>query len=166
MVLRVVHVLAQKVHMWKLRSLLGYLTGLVPIAAFSPEVRVLKSCARSNLHFSHLMTSLVRVPVMLQGSYLGKASDVALGIAIPVHSHIAINSVLSDYVPKSVRGRSPSTIFETLSAQTAAKRLHCQIANGSAYKSIMSGEKFLASLLQVWPGLVLSPQLASCCLDS
>jgi succinate dehydrogenase (ubiquinone) membrane anchor subunit len=44
------------------------------------------------------------VPVS-QGSYLGKASDIALGIAIPVHSHIAINSVLSDYVPKSVRGK-------------------------------------------------------------
>lgn len=37
---------------------------------------------------------------------MGKAADVALGIAIPVHSHIAINSVLSDYVPKSVRGEA------------------------------------------------------------
>ena len=45
------------------------------------------------------------VPV-LQGSYLGKAADIALGIAIPVHSHVAINSVLSDYVPKSVRGKA------------------------------------------------------------
>ena len=35
---------------------------------------------------------------------LGKAVDLALGVAIPVHSHIAINSVLSDYVPKSVLG--------------------------------------------------------------
>ncbi|CAL8466764.1 g6300 [Coccomyxa elongata] len=52
-----------------------FLAGVVPIAALSPT-----------------------------GSYLGKAADIALGIAIPVHSHIAINSVLSDYVPKSVRG--------------------------------------------------------------
>ena len=36
----------------------------------------------------------------------GKAVDLALGVAIPVHSHIAINSVLSDYVPKSVLGKS------------------------------------------------------------
>ncbi|CAK0755071.1 hypothetical protein CVIRNUC_002345 [Coccomyxa viridis] len=35
---------------------------------------------------------------------LGKAVDIALGVAIPVHSHQAINSVLSDYVPKSVLG--------------------------------------------------------------
>lgn len=40
----------------------------------------------------------------MQGTYLGKAADLALGVAIPVHSHIAINSVLSDYVPKSVLG--------------------------------------------------------------
>ena len=46
---------------------------------------------------------------LLQGSYLGKAADIALGIAIPVHSHIAINSVLSDYVPKSVRGKGSSS---------------------------------------------------------
>jgi len=31
-----------------------------------------------------------------------------MGVAIPMHSHIAINSVLSDYVPKSVLGKSHS----------------------------------------------------------
>ena len=41
---------------------------------------------------------------LLQDTALGKAVDIALGIAIPVHSHQAINSVLSDYVPKSVLG--------------------------------------------------------------
>ena len=40
----------------------------------------------------------------LQHSYLGRTADVALGVALPLHSHVAINSVLSDYVPKSVRG--------------------------------------------------------------
>ena len=39
-----------------------------------------------------------------QGTALQRVTDVALGVAIPVHSHIAINSVLSDYVPKSVMG--------------------------------------------------------------
>ncbi|DBA67086.1 TPA: hypothetical protein ACH3X2_001414 [Trebouxia sp. C0005] len=38
------------------------------------------------------------------GSALQKASDTALGIALCLHSHIHINSVLSDYVPKSVLG--------------------------------------------------------------
>eukprot|EP00891_Asterochloris_glomerata_P001130 jgi/Astpho2/1130/e_gw1.00021.123.1_t len=46
------------------------------------------------------------IPILLQGTALQRVTDVALGVAIPVHSHIAINSVLSDYVPKSVMGAS------------------------------------------------------------
>ena len=33
-----------------------------------------------------------------------RATDFALGVAVPVHAHVAINSVISDYVPKSVMG--------------------------------------------------------------
>lgn len=29
-----------------------------------------------------------------------RISDLALGIAIPVHSHMAMNSVITDYLPK------------------------------------------------------------------
>ena len=29
--------------------------------------------------------------------------DLALGVALPVHSHIGLNFVISDYVPKSMR---------------------------------------------------------------
>ena len=29
--------------------------------------------------------------------------DLALGVALPVHSHIGLNFVISDYVPKSAR---------------------------------------------------------------
>ncbi|CAL5227432.1 g10395 [Coccomyxa viridis] len=53
----------------------AFLAGAVPLAALSPK-----------------------------DTTFGKAVDLALGVAIPVHSHIAINSVLSDYVPKSVLG--------------------------------------------------------------
>ena len=42
----------------------------------------------------------------LQGIIL-RATDFALGVAVPVHAHVAINSVISDYVPKSVMGASP-----------------------------------------------------------
>lgn len=42
---------------------------------------------------------------LVQGSSARRAVDVGLGIAIPVHSHVALNSVISDYVPKSVRGK-------------------------------------------------------------
>ena len=43
--------------------------------------------------------------VAMQGSAVQKVSDTALGIALCLHSHIHINSVLSDYVPKSVLGK-------------------------------------------------------------
>jgi succinate dehydrogenase (ubiquinone) membrane anchor subunit len=39
-----------------------------------------------------------------EGTLPRKAVDVGLGIAIPLHSHIALNAVISDYVPNSVRG--------------------------------------------------------------
>ena len=37
---------------------------------------------------------------MLQGSAVQRISDVGLGVAIPLHSHMAMNSVITDYVPK------------------------------------------------------------------
>ena len=70
-------------------------------------------CARGDvpshkfIAFSCLLTPSIIVYVSsLQHSYLGRTVDVALGVALPLHSHVAINSVLSDYVPKSVRGES------------------------------------------------------------
>ena len=48
---------------------------------------------------------VVATLLLLQDTTLGKVLDLGLGVAIPVHSHIAINSVLSDYVPKSVLGK-------------------------------------------------------------
>ena len=38
-----------------------------------------------------------------EGDGLGRVVDVALGVAVPVHSHIALNYVVSDYVPKGAR---------------------------------------------------------------
>ena len=43
--------------------------------------------------------------VVMQGSSVQKVSDTALGIALCLHSHIHMNSVLSDYVPTSVLGK-------------------------------------------------------------
>ena len=39
-----------------------------------------------------------------QGSQLQKPVDLALGVVGPVHSHIAMNMVLSDYCPPALRG--------------------------------------------------------------
>ena len=42
--------------------------------------------------------------LMSQGSMLTRCADLALGVALPIHSHIAVNNVISDYVPKNVAG--------------------------------------------------------------
>ena len=51
------------------------MAGLVPAAFFTPE-----------------------------GSQLQKPVDLALGVVAPVHSHITMNMVLSDYCPPKLRG--------------------------------------------------------------
>ena len=80
--------------------------------------------AQSQRRLSKLLQAFVSIPgvvntcpalvvaalVFLQDTTFGKVLDLALGVAIPVHSHIAINSVLSDYVPKSVLGKSPFSV--------------------------------------------------------
>lgn len=38
--------------------------------------------------------------IAVQGSAVQRISDVGLGVAIPWHSHMAMNSVITDYVPK------------------------------------------------------------------
>ncbi len=41
----------------------------------------------------------------LQGSTLTRGADLALALVLPVHSHVAMNNVISDYVPKNVAGK-------------------------------------------------------------
>lgn len=39
-----------------------------------------------------------------QGDALGRVIDLGLNAALPIHGHIAMNYVVTDYVPKSVAG--------------------------------------------------------------
>ena len=39
-----------------------------------------------------------------QGDLFGRIVDAGLTVALPIHSHIAMNYVVTDYIPKSVRG--------------------------------------------------------------
>ena len=66
----------------------------------------------------------------LQHSYVGRTADVALGVAVPLHSHVAINSVLSDYVPKSVRGQ------HTQNSMLSSGALHSLLLSACSLKSI------------------------------
>uniref|UniRef100_A0A7S0KM59 Succinate dehydrogenase [ubiquinone] cytochrome b small subunit n=1 Tax=Ostreococcus mediterraneus TaxID=1486918 RepID=A0A7S0KM59_9CHLO len=51
---------------------------------------------------SFALAGLVPAAAMLPGGSL--PIDVALGVALPVHSHIALNFIISDYCPKAMRG--------------------------------------------------------------
>ncbi len=42
--------------------------------------------------------------VFMQGNTLVSLTDVALGVALPIHSHISMNGILSDYVPPRYMG--------------------------------------------------------------
>ena len=63
---------------------------------------------------------------VLQGSVLTRCADLALAVVLPVHSHVAVNNVISDYVPKNVAGKlllAPSSII--LQFLVAACRRSC-----------------------------------------
>ncbi|CAL54960.1 Succinate dehydrogenase [ubiquinone] cytochrome b small subunit, CybS [Ostreococcus tauri] len=53
--------------------------------------------------------------------------DLALGVALPVHSHIALNFIISDYVPKSARGATrAATLALTAATAIGLFRLNAQ----------------------------------------
>ncbi|KAJ0402661.1 hypothetical protein ATCC90586_006175 [Pythium insidiosum] len=55
-------------------------------------------------HLSSLaLLGLVPAAFVLSPSVLSVPVDLALGVVIPVHAHIGMNNVISDYVPKSQR---------------------------------------------------------------
>ena len=59
-----------------------------------------------------------------QGSTLTRGADLALALVLPVHSHVAMNNVISDYVPKNVAGKlvifpcSPGSTTSAIYKQT------------------------------------------------
>ena len=40
---------------------------------------------------------------MLQGSVMTRLCDLGLGVVLPFHSHVALNAVISDYLPYASR---------------------------------------------------------------
>ncbi|KAE9039383.1 hypothetical protein PR003_g6969 [Phytophthora rubi] len=49
------------------------------------------------------LMAAVPLAFVLSPSPLALPVDLALGVILPVHAHIGMNNVISDYVPKSVR---------------------------------------------------------------
>ena len=55
-------------------------------------------------HVSSLaFVGLVPVAIVTGPSYFSSVLDVILGVAFPIHGHVALNYVISDYVPKASR---------------------------------------------------------------
>lgn len=40
---------------------------------------------------------------VLQGSVMTRICDLGLGVVLPFHSHVALNAVISDYLPYASR---------------------------------------------------------------
>mmetsp|Transcript_27856 Transcript_27856/g.61529 ORF Transcript_27856/g.61529 Transcript_27856/m.61529 type:complete len:139 (+) Transcript_27856:36-452(+) len=51
-----------------------------------------------------LLLGLFPVAVISGPSMVSLPIDLALGVLVPAHAHIGINYVISDYVPKAIRG--------------------------------------------------------------
>ncbi|KAK9833180.1 hypothetical protein WJX74_009450 [Apatococcus lobatus] len=78
-------------------------------------------------------------PFLKEGSAPYQGLDLALGVAIPVHSHIAINSVVSDYVPKGFKGTTRWVMLGTTG-----------IALAGLLKLNIQGPGIIATVKQLW----------------
>eukprot|EP00884_Botryococcus_braunii_P002578 jgi/Botrbrau1/12320/Bobra.0205s0018.1 len=65
--------------------------------------------AYENTHIG--LAGLVPIAALSGDGVLQRVADIGLGILIPVHSQIALNSVASDYIPKGSLGLSRYAIL-------------------------------------------------------
>lgn len=54
----------------------------------------------------NIENSVILTSCSLQGSVMTRLCDLGLGVALPFHSHVAMNAVISDYLPYASRGVS------------------------------------------------------------
>lgn len=59
------------------------------------------------------MAGVTPIAFLLPSSPLSTPLDVALSLLIPYHSHVAMNYVVSDYVPKSGRPAARAAVLLT-----------------------------------------------------
>jgi succinate dehydrogenase (ubiquinone) membrane anchor subunit len=62
-------------------------------------------------HTSFLVLAALTPVAFVLPSWLNLPIDLALGVLFPVHSHIALNYVISDYVPKALRTTARVGLF-------------------------------------------------------
>ena len=63
------------------------------------------SASMNKMYHKSMMALAVLTPVSfaLSPSPMNKPIDLALGVLFPFHSHVGLNYVISDYVPKALR---------------------------------------------------------------
>lgn len=76
---------------------------------------------------------------VLAPSPIAKPVDVVLGIAFPVHAHIGMNAVISDYVPPAMRTNARYALL-VFTVATTLGLLRWNIA----------GDGMTASVKQLW----------------
>ena len=57
------------------------------------------------------LVGLAPLSFILSPSFINIPVDLALGFIFPLHSHIALNYVISDYVPKASRGAARAVLL-------------------------------------------------------
>ena len=62
-------------------------------------------------HASALVLAGLTPVAFIMPSWVNMPVDLALGVLFPLHSHIALNYVISDYVPKAVRSAARVGLF-------------------------------------------------------
>ena len=65
------------------------------------------------------------------------AINISLGVLLPIHSHVGLNYVISDYVPKAVRGPARGLVL-AITIITAAGLLKLNLQGPGLSNSIIS----------------------------
>lgn len=94
------------------------------LSSFSPFLAKRNMSAESSLlntdaskpaakfyHRSALVLAALTPVAFIMPSWVNLPIDLTLGVLFPVHSHIALNYVISDYVPKAIRTTARVTLF-------------------------------------------------------
>jgi succinate dehydrogenase (ubiquinone) membrane anchor subunit len=80
---------------------------------------------------------LLPVALLFPESSLTMPIDVAMGVVFPVHGHIGFNYIISDYVPKPVRGTARTLLFG-VTAITLLGLLKLNIAGDGMTKTTLA----------------------------
>ncbi|RLN96357.1 hypothetical protein BBJ28_00007920 [Nothophytophthora sp. Chile5] len=92
---------------WTENKELSGLAGIIEAFRYFTFVGIAADNATFSTKLQHLssmgLMALVPVAFVLSPSPLAMPVDLALGAILPIHAHIGMNNVISDYVPKRMR---------------------------------------------------------------